>query len=60
MDRSRWYIEYRINQLQNQQKELRKCQAPNARFDYATIEKYLLNKGALKELHRLLEHLNRL
>lgn len=60
MDRDKWYIEHRIEYLQNQQRVLKKQLTPGVPFDYVALEKFMENKGALRELRRLLGRLDRM
>jgi hypothetical protein len=55
----RWYIGHRIEYLHNRQKVLKERLKSDSEFDYTALEEYMRNKGALRELRKLLEHLNR-
>jgi hypothetical protein len=54
-----WYVEHRIEYLQKRQEILKVRLEPGSQFDYIALEEYMLNKGALKELNRLLVHLDK-
>jgi hypothetical protein len=53
-----WYIEHRIEYLQKRQEILKTRLEFGTQFDYVALEEYMQNKGALKELSRLLAHLD--
>lgn len=48
-----WYIEHRIEYLENQEKKLRDLLSQDLPTDFAALQKFLEIKGRLKELRAL-------
>lgn len=57
-DQITWYIDHRIEFLENQQKKLRHVLDPELPVDFETLGEFLELKGRVKELRNLRQRLD--